>query len=104
MKKNGAKEFRKIEDYLSEYKSIEKEISRLRFETEEEKKEIIQWYKDENIFLSNFDMYKKTDEEIQAQIVEMMKKPWLCRRYFLTSWSVFEVEISILRNLQFSEV
>ena len=74
MKKNGAKEFRTIEDYLSEYKTIEKEISSLRFETEENKNKIIQWYKDKNIILSNFDMYKKTDEEIQAQIFKVMEK------------------------------
>ena len=74
MKRNGIKEFQTIEDHLSEYKRIEKEISSLRFDAGKNKKEIMQLHKDEKIFLSSFDTYKKTDEEVQARIVEMMEK------------------------------
>ena len=62
IKNNGTDEFQKIEEYLKEYQTIEKEINSLRFDNEEKKKDIRRWLKDENILLSNFDMYKNFEK------------------------------------------
>ena len=104
MKKNGVEEFQTIEDYLSEYKTIEKEISSLRFESEEDKKKILQWYKDENIFLSNFDMHKKTDEEVQAQIVEMMEKDDSISKDLAKLGKTLEEKLKGMRELAMKEI
>lgn len=99
MQKEGNDHFKRIESYMKEYQSIEKDIDSLRKENEGLKKDIAEWKKNNNIILSKLDMFKKTDEEIQSQIERLIEKDESMKDEIAKLGNTLEEQIEAIKDL-----